>query len=561
MERERTAIPVVHIRFAGHAGWLISTLSRAEWPWSRLPGTATPLLRLKERIEDVAQPTTALPPATKPPPRPAEVVEKKTQHHPKVESPAASRSVERPQVLPQVDFWANYGWLITTSAAMIGCYLFNLSNAGAFLLLGVVHSAFVGGWRTGVASAALSTLFSAIFLSVPDQLFHYTSQDARSLVGISLAAFGCVFVIQYLRRRESAAAESEALNIRSSDIQSESERLFHKMADVAPVLLWMADAEGKRYFFNQRWQELVPLGDSPDREWRRSLHPDDSSYVLNRYAHAVKSGERFDFEYRMLSPSGEWCWIQDAGAPRITESGEYVGYIGCCVNRTERKRVEAALHQLSGRLLELQDDERRRISRELHDTTAQNLAVLSMNLCTVKESAKVLSTKTQQALSESLELTEQCSQEIRTLSYLLHPPLLDELGLASALRGYATGYTRRTGIAVELKMDDIGRLPLDLETTLFRILQEALTNVHRHSGSTQAEIRIVRDPKEVRMTISDAGRGVPAQALEVIEGGGNVGVGIAGMRERAHQLGGQIKLGSSDRGTTITAILPLKERN
>ena len=135
------------------------------------------------------------------------------------------------------------------------------------------------------------------------------------------------------------------------------------------------------------------------------------------------------------------------------------------------------------------------------------------------------------------------------------------MGLASALRGYATGYTRRTGIAVELKMDDIGRLPLDLETTLFRILQEALTNVHRHSGSTQAEIRIVRDPKEVRMTISDAGRGVPAQALEVIEGGGNVGVGIAGMRERAHQLGGQIKLGSSDRGTTITAILPLKERN
>jgi PAS domain S-box-containing protein len=532
----------------------MSTLARGEWRGSKLPTAKKSELRLLERVEEAAQPAKVTPRLDK-------VVEEKAQHHQKVESVVFSPAIERPQVARDVDFWANYGWLITTSAAMIGCYLFNLSNAGAFLLLGVIHSTFVGGWRTGVASAALSTLFSAIFLSVPDQLFRYTSLDARSLVGIILACFGSVFLIQFLRKRETAAAESEAQNIRSADIQTESERLFHRMADVAPVLLWMADADGKRYFFNQRWQELLTFRDAPDQEWRRGLHPDDASYILNRYASAVKSGERFDFEYRMLSSNGEWCWIQDAGAPRITETGEYVGYVGCCVNRTERKRVEAALHQLSGRLLELQDDERRRISRELHDTTAQNLAVLSMNLCAVKNSSKDLNTKTQQTLVESLELTEQCSQEIRTLSYLLHPPLLDELGLATALRGYATGYTRRTGIGVELKMDDIGRLPLDLETTLFRILQEALTNVHRHSGSTQAEIRIVRDPKEVRMTISDTGRGVPAQALEVIEGGGNVGVGIAGMRERAHQLGGQIKLGSSDRGTTITAILPLKERN
>ena len=458
-------------------------------------------------------------------------------------------------------FWTSYGWLVTTSLAMIGCYLFNLSNAGAFLLLGVIHSVFVGGWRTGLASAALSTVFSAIFLSVPDQVFHYTSQDLRSLIGIALACFGSVFLIQQLRRRQSAALELEAQQIRTAEIRGESERSFQRMADAAPVLLWMADSNGKRNFFNQRWRDLLVFSASPDEVWRRSLHPEDQSYVLNRYTHAVNSGEHFDLEYRVLGSSGEWHWIQDSGAPRITESGEYVGYIGCCVDRSERKRVEGALHQLSGRLLELQDDERRRISRELHDTTAQNLAVLSMNLCAVKESANMLNTKTRQAVAESLELTEQCSQEIRTLSYLLHPPLLDELGLASALRGYTTGYTRRTGITVDVKMDDIGRLPLDLETTLFRILQEALTNVHRHSGSTQAEIRIVRDPKEVRMTISDSGRGMPAQALEMIEAGGNVGVGIAGMRERAHQMGGQIKIGSSASGTTITAILPMKERS
>ena len=516
----------------------------------------TPLTQVAIAEPEIALPAPApkLAPIAYPPPAIEPVAhEAASPQNLETALPSQIRTAERTEIA----FWTSYGWLVTTSLAMIGCYLFNLSNAGAFLLLAVIHSTFVGGWKTGVASAGLSAVFSAIFLSLPDQMFHYTSQDTRSLVGITLACFGSVFLIQHLRRREKAAAESEALQIRTADIQDESERLFHNMADVAPVLLWMADSNGKRYFFNRRWKGLLAFSGSPDELWRSSLHPEDQSYILNRYTHAVNSGEHFDFEYRVMGANGEWHWIQDSGAPRITAVGEYVGYIGCCVDRTERKRVESALHQLSGRLLELQDDERRRISRELHDTTAQNLAVLAMNLCAVKESAKMLNTKTRQTVAESLDLTEQCSQEIRTLSYLLHPPLLDELGLASALRGYSIGYTRRTGITVDLKMEDIGRLPLDLETTLFRILQEALTNVHRHSGSIQAEIRIVRDPKEVRMTISDTGRGVPSQALEMIERGGNVGVGIAGMRERAHQLGGQIKIGSSERGTTITAILPM----
>jgi signal transduction histidine kinase len=230
------------------------------------------------------------------------------------------------------------------------------------------------------------------------------------------------------------------------------------------------------------------------------------------------------------------------------------------MDRSERKRVESALHQLSGRLLELQDDERRRISRELHDTTAQNLAVLSMSLCAVKDATKILGHKTRSALAECLSLAEQCSQEIRTLSYLLHPPLLDELGLDSALRSYTAGFERRTAIRIELKMANIGRLPIDVETTLFRIVQEALTNVHRHSGSQKAEIRVIRDPKEVKLVVSDEGRGVPPRVLELLSDGANLGVGIAGMRERASQLGGQLKIASGARGTTITATLPLRDR-
>jgi PAS domain S-box-containing protein len=462
----------------------------------------------------------------------------------------------------EYDFWTNYGWLITTSAAMIGCYVFNIQNAGAFLLLAVIHSLFIGGWKIALASAGLSTVFSAIFLSIPGQLFHYTEQEARSLTGISVACFGAVFLVMYLRRSERAALLAKAERIRKTDITRESERLFEEMADSAPVLLWLADTEGRRYFFNAPWLSITgkSLEEQMGDGWLRSVHPDDRENLNARYSNAVKSSERLEIEYRVLGADGEYRWIQDTALPRIGPDGENWGYIGACMDRSERKRVESALHQLSGRLLELQDDERRRISRELHDTTAQNLAVLSMSLCAVKDATKILGFKTRSAVAECLSIAEQCSQEIRTLSYLLHPPLLDELGLDSALRSYTAGFTRRTGIRVELKMADIGRLPIDVETTLFRIVQEALTNVHRHSGSQKAEIRVIRDPKEVKLVVSDEGRGVPPRVLELLSDGANLGVGIAGMRERASQLGGQLKIASGERGTTITATLPLRDR-
>lgn len=460
------------------------------------------------------------------------------------------------------EFWTNYGWLLTTSASMILCYALLIPNAGVFLLIAVVHSVFVGGWKTGLASATLATLYSAIFLSTPDQLFHYNSQEFRGLIGIGTACYGSVFLIMRLRRRDIQASEEAAERVRAASIVEESDRLFRDMADSAPVLLWLADTAGRRFYFNKPWIHATgrPLEQQVGEGWLEGVHPEDISLCRHRYTTAVRSCEKFQAEYRLITASGDYQWVQDFGVPRLGPEGEHVGFIGSCVDRTERKRVEKALHQLSGRLLELQDDERRRISRELHDTTAQNLAVLSMNLCALKEDTKLLGQRSRQAVAEGLALTERCSQEIRTLSYLLHPPLLDELGLVSALRAYAVGFTQRTAIQVELKIEQIGRLPGEIETTLFRIVQEALTNVHRHSGSPKAEIRIVRDPKEVKLHVSDEGKGVPPESLDMISEGANLGVGVAGMRERAIQLGGQLKIASSNRGTTITAILPLRGR-
>ena len=457
------------------------------------------------------------------------------------------------------DLWANYGWLLTTSIAMIVSYLLNIPNAGVFLLIAVFHSTFVGGWKAGLASATLSTVYTAIFLSIPDQLFHYTDSDTHRLVENAVAFFGCVWLIFHLHRSEAATirrADEQAIREQAA---AESDRLVREIMDSSPVMLWIADAAGRRIFGNRRLLEFT--GRAPDQytgeNWQSAIHPDDRVAMLSRYSFAIRSSDRFEIDYRVRAANGEYHWVQDVGAPRIGGDGRVSGFVGSLIDRTERKRVETALHQLSGRLLELQDDERRRIARELHDTTAQNLAVLSMNLHVVRD--KVLGQRPRQAVVESLALAERCSHEIRTLSYLLHPPLLDELGLMSALRSYTAGFTQRTGIQVELKTDEIGRLPRDVEITLFRIVQEALTNVHRHSGSQRAEIRVIRDPREVHLHVTDFGRGLPAEKLDLLSEGASLGVGIAGMRERARQLGGQLKVASSSSGTTITAMRPLRD--
>jgi signal transduction histidine kinase len=223
---------------------------------------------------------------------------------------------------------------------------------------------------------------------------------------------------------------------------------------------------------------------------------------------------------------------------------------------TQRKRDEASLRSLSGRLLRLQDEERRRLARELHDSTAQSLAALALELAVVGRSP--LSPRGRSALDEAERLADQCARELRTLSYLLHPPLLDEMGLAAALRGYIDGFSKRSGVEVILDMpEDIQRLPREVETTLFRIVQESLTNVHRHAGSPTAHVRLALEPGAIRLEVADQGRGlVPHETNGTPDLEHDLGVGIAGMKERVRQLGGQLELDSTDTGVTVRATLP-----
>jgi signal transduction histidine kinase/DNA-binding NarL/FixJ family response regulator len=216
----------------------------------------------------------------------------------------------------------------------------------------------------------------------------------------------------------------------------------------------------------------------------------------------------------------------------------------------ELQRSCDQLRALSGRLLRLEDEERRRLARELHDTTAQWLAALSMNLSVLSESAGLLNPRARTAMAESAALADRCLREIRTVSYLLHPHELDELGLDSALSRYIDGFIRRSGIQVEVEVpSDLGRVPQAVETAVFRIVQECLTNVHRHSGSSTGRVRLTRCSSSLILEVLDAGHGFGADTAP--------GVGIAGMRERVQQLNGRLEIASHSSGTTVKATIPV----
>jgi len=223
----------------------------------------------------------------------------------------------------------------------------------------------------------------------------------------------------------------------------------------------------------------------------------------------------------------------------------------------ELDRTNQNLRELSARLMQLQDDERRRIARELHDSVGQMLAALGMNLAAVGTDLERL-TKTADAVNDSAALVHELSQEVRTISHLLHPPLLDEAGLASALRWYIDGFAQRSKIKVDLEFPaDFGRLPREAETAIFRTVQECLTNIHRHSESPNARIRILASGTDIRVEVEDHGKGIPPEMQFEMESMGIPGVGIRGMRERLRQLGGSLDIHSNGKGTLIVASLPV----
>jgi signal transduction histidine kinase len=223
--------------------------------------------------------------------------------------------------------------------------------------------------------------------------------------------------------------------------------------------------------------------------------------------------------------------------------------------------VNLHLRQLTADLLRSQDYERRRIARELHDSTAQLLAALNMSLCHLRD-AKLTPERKGALLNEAIDLAARSSREMRVLCYLLHPPLLDELGLAGALESYAEGIREHSGIEIEVDVArDFGRLHSDVEMALFRIVQEGLANIGRREGGAHAVIRLARGPREARLELEDSCGGPPAHPVEPGRIPPPLGVGILGMRQRAELLGGRLEIASTDIGTRLVVTIPLGESN
>jgi PAS domain S-box-containing protein len=374
-------------------------------------------------------------------------------------------------------------------------------------------------------------------------------------------------------QRVVGVAEDITDRTRAEEELRQSERLLQLVLDALPVGVLVMDASGDVILSNpasQRiWSGSIPRGRERYAESKGWWHATGKRVAPEEWAsvRALANGETSVNEVIDIEDfGGARKVIQNSAVPIRDANDRITGAVVVNEDISDRKKAERELNDsynqmraLTGRLMRAQDDERRRIAQMLHETTAQDLAALKMLLARLNRMSDRLSDNEQTALTASIALAEQSMTDIRTLSYLLHPPFLDEMGLLSALRWYAAGFAERSGIKVDLELPEtFDRLPLDIETALFRIVQESLTNIHRHAGSETARIRLRRDAETLVMEIEDRGRGIPKASLERITAG-EAGVGIAGMSERIEQLGGSFEISSRDQGTTVCARLPLMQ--
>jgi PAS domain S-box-containing protein len=284
---------------------------------------------------------------------------------------------------------------------------------------------------------------------------------------------------------------------------------------------------------------------------------DEEPAILAR----LRKGERVDhFETLRKRKDGTLVNISLTISPVKDDLGRVIGASKVARDITERKEADKARKdaEVAVKLLQVQDNERRRIARELHDGVGQLLAAIGMNISRVFREKERLSDPAARCVAENRSLIDQASSEIRTVSYLLHPPMLDEMGLSSALAWFVEGFSQRSKVNVTLQVaPDLGRLPQEQELTLFRVVQECLTNIHRHSGSSTANVRLSRTAEEIRLQVEDCGKGIDPATSAKIASGVSSGVGMRGMQERIKSVHGRMIVDSNQNGTSISVSLPI----
>jgi PAS domain S-box-containing protein len=337
----------------------------------------------------------------------------------------------------------------------------------------------------------------------------------------------------------------------------ESEKRFRLMADATPVLIWLSGPDKLCTDFNKEWLRFT--GRTMQQElgegWAQNVHPDDLQDCLHSYTRAFDARQNFTLEYRLRRHDGMYRWVLDRGAPRFLEDGGFAGYIGCCIDITDQKEAKTAQAELGGRLIQAQEDERARIARELHDDINQRLALLANGLQQLGQpSAESDDDEHNEQPQELLRLTNDIATDIQHLSHQLHPSKLHYLGLAAAVRDLCQEFSRLQKIEVECVAQDLPR-NLDDATSLslFRIVQESLRNVAKHSNARHVKVELLGQPTKVRLRVSDDGIGFDPE-----HSGNGQGLGLVSMRERLRLVSGELSIWSRPSlGTQVEGIIPV----
>jgi len=364
-----------------------------------------------------------------------------------------------------------------------------------------------------------------------------------------------------------------ALHQVNRDLAQKNQEL-DAIVQTAPDIIFSRNPDGSRDYISSRFYEYTgaPLETAVGFGWLEYLHPDDKDNSLAQWMRSVESGKVYECDYRLRGVDSQYRWFRARAVPLRDGHGEIVKWYGTCSDIHDSKLLEqsirenaielermvesrtAALRRLSNRMMTMQDEERRRIAREIHDGLGQELAAAKMILDGIM--AKNSSPSMRQASLETSQLIDRAIQQVRTISHLLHPPLLDEVGLVSALRWFLEGLSERSGINVVLNVQpaELGRLRSELETAIFRIVQEALTNMFRHSGARNGSVTLIGKDGVIAVTVRDDGKGIEEQVIQLRPE--SVGVGIGGMRQRVTELGGTLRLANANPGTIVEVIIP-----
>jgi len=369
------------------------------------------------------------------------------------------------------------------------------------------------------------------------------------IAGTSLIIFQGVLIgglmWQRARRRKAEAAVLE------------SEERFRLVANSAPVLIWMSGPDKLFTYFNQSWLEFTgqPLQTQLGNGWTQGVHPEDLNSCMDSYTGAFDRLAQFQVPYRLRRGDGEYRWVLDTGVPRFNPDGSFAGYIGSCIDITERKMAEDALASLSGHLIEAQDEERKRIAREIHDDYSQRVALFAVGLEQLAENVGDSSAEACQKVHELLSSVSGLSEDLHALSHRLHSSTLESLGLVAGLKAFCVEFSDQQGIQIDFASENVPPgIPGDATLCIFRIAQEALRNVKKHSGANRAVVRLEWAGDKLHLSVSDLGKG-----FDPSKSSAEHGIGIRSMEERLRLLGGQLEIQSLlMEGTIVDAWLPLK---